>query len=45
MFFNVPHKKKLSGVMSSERAGHEIGPPRPIRFGKISLSVAVTLCP
>jgi len=44
MFFNVPYKKKSSGVMSGERAGHEIGPSRPIhRFGKISLSVAVTL--
>jgi len=38
MFFNVPHKKKLNGVMSSERAGHEIDPPHPIhRFGKISV--------
>jgi len=46
MFFNVVHKKKLSGVTSSEQAGHEINPPRPIhRFGKILLSVAITLRP
>jgi len=45
MFFNL-HKKKSSGVMSGERAGHEIDPLRPIhRFRKISLSVAVTLRP
>jgi len=32
--------------MSGERADHEISPPRSIyRFGKISLSVAVTLRP
>jgi len=30
--------------MSGKRAGHEIGSPHPIhRFGKISLSIAVTL--
>ncbi|XP_018047763.1 PREDICTED: uncharacterized protein LOC108686804 isoform X2 [Atta colombica] len=33
-----------ANVNAGERAGHEIGPPRPIhRFGKILLSVALTL--
>jgi len=42
MFFNVPHKRKSSGVISGERAGHEIGPSRSIhRFGKIHLSVTL----
>jgi len=44
MFFNVPYKKKSSGVMSDKRVGHEMGSPRPIhRFRKISLNVAVIL--
>jgi len=34
MFFYVPHKKKSSDIMSGERAGHEIGPPRPIDLGR-----------
>jgi len=31
---HVLHKKKLNGVMSGERAGHEIGPPHPIHLGR-----------
>jgi len=35
-----------SDIISGDRAGHEIGLPRPIhQFGKILLSVAVTLRP
>ena len=38
--FKCPHKRKSNGFKSGERAGHAIGPPRPIYLQSVDLKIA-----